>query len=394
MIRYLFGFLCVCALGVMPMVGCDDDGGTGGTDLCVGVECDDFNDCTSDTCDSANGVCNDPTPVADGTTCAGGMCQAGVCDLTGTVLPCTEQGIRNAIAAGGGPYTFECDGPTTVVTEAAIAIDNDVILDGEGDLTVSGGGEDGPLDKEPYTIFYVREGVEAGLHRMTVSGRFCVVFGFDVNGPAIENSGTLTLASITLSENCAPFDSSGTLTLTNSTVSDNGDGISNNGGTLTIMNSTVSGNDNWGIRSDGTLTLTNSTISDNGKDDVVNGGTATVTNSLIDGDCGGDITSDGYNVESPGDTCGFDQTGDQPGVTVELLNLGELAANGGLTMTHKPGDGDFGDGSVAIDQIPAVDCVDAVGEPLTTDQRGLPRPAGTTDPKRCDVGAVEVQASD
>jgi hypothetical protein len=42
-------------------------------------------------------------------------------------------------------------------------------------------------------------------------------------------------------------------------------------------------------------------------------------------------------------------------------------------------------GSVAIDQIPAVDCE------VTTDQRGFPRPAGTTDPKRCDVGAFEVQ---
>jgi hypothetical protein len=67
------------------------------------------------------------------------------------------------------------------------------------------------------------------------------------------------------------------------------------------------------------------------------------------------------------------------------LNLGELADNGGPTMTHKPGDGDFGDGSVAIDKIPAVDCVDADGEPLTTDQRGEPRDS------MCDVGAFEVQ---
>ena len=29
--RYLFGFLCVCALGVMPLVGCTDDGGDGGS---------------------------------------------------------------------------------------------------------------------------------------------------------------------------------------------------------------------------------------------------------------------------------------------------------------------------------------------------------------------------
>ena len=32
--RYLFGFLCVCALGVMPLMGCSEtsgDGGSGGS---------------------------------------------------------------------------------------------------------------------------------------------------------------------------------------------------------------------------------------------------------------------------------------------------------------------------------------------------------------------------
>ena len=29
--RYLFGFLCVCALGLMPLVGCSETGGGGGS---------------------------------------------------------------------------------------------------------------------------------------------------------------------------------------------------------------------------------------------------------------------------------------------------------------------------------------------------------------------------
>ena len=45
----------------------------------------------------------------------------------------------------------------------------------------------------------------------------------------------------------------------------------------------------------------------------------------------------------------------------------------------------LGEGSVVIDQIPAVDCVDADGELLTTDQRGEPRDS------MCDVCAFEVQ---
>ena len=41
--------------------------------------------------------------------------------------------------------------------------------------------------------------------------------------------------------------------------------------------------------------------------------------------------------------------------------------------------------SVAIDQIPEAECLDADGAPLTTDQRGFPRDS------MCDVGAFEVQ---
>ena len=68
---------------------------------------------------------------------AGGIAAACVDSL----CPCTEPGIRAAIAEGGGPFTFDCDGPTTVVTAAEIVIDNDVILDGESELTVDGTAE-------------------------------------------------------------------------------------------------------------------------------------------------------------------------------------------------------------------------------------------------------------
>ena len=136
------------------------------------------------------------------------------------------------------------------------------------------------------------------------------------------------------------------------------------------------------IFNDGTLTLTNSTVSGNGEDlasDILNTGLLTVTNSLVDGDCNGVITSNGYNIESPGDTCGFDTNkGDQVSVTEQQLKLGELGDNGGPTMTHA-----LLRGSVAIDVVPADACE------VDTDQRGEPRPkmGGTM----CDVGAFEVQ---
>jgi hypothetical protein len=316
------------------------------------------------------------------------MCGGGECILEGSVLPCTEQGIRNAIAAGGGPYTFACDGPTTVVTEATIDIDNDVILDGEGSLTVDG--------DEDHGVFLVFRDVAAELRGFTVTkGNGCCERG---EGGGISNGGTLTLTHSTVSGNFSDvggISNGGTLTLTHSTVSGNrggyGGGIFNYG-TLTLTNSTLSGNTAVfggaifiGGGTGGTATLTNCTVSGNSAEDggAFWGGTVTLTNTLVDGECGG-ATSGGGNLESPRDTCGFDQPTDQVNISAEDLKLGPLADNGGPTMTHA-----LGTGSVAIDQIPEGDCVDADGQPLTTDQRGEPRPE--TGGTLCDVGAFEVQ---
>jgi len=74
-------------------------------------DCDDGDECTEDSCDLVQQIC-----VHDYTPSGGGQC----------VAPCTEQGIRDVIAAGGGPHTFDCASPTTVVTTDTIVIDNDV----------------------------------------------------------------------------------------------------------------------------------------------------------------------------------------------------------------------------------------------------------------------------
>ena len=528
--RILFTFMCVLALGVMGCsetdgtggsggsagsAGMGGDGGSGGTNLagcdlalCESIDCDDadpctkdvcnvtdgicshvaacddFNDCTTQMCNPADGeACSAPTAVADGTACAGGTCQDGACALTGSVLPCTEQGIRNAIAAGDGAYTFACDGVTPVVTLEEIVIDNDVILDGEGKLTV-----DGNCD---HVVLSVAEGATSELRGVTVIRGGLLIWDDVIieSGPSIENRGTMTLANSTVSGTYAgAIDSKGILTITNSTVS-GGDfpayGIENEGtltvtdsslseighsggtcttanstvsgivnrgtmritgsallvvtneGTMTVTDSTVTGKDGFiindgiltmtncsvsgmeyvqdgGIFNRSTLTMTNCTVSGNqtfeqsivfntgeltmtnctvsgnsyqaeeGGDLMSGGGTLTLSNSLVDGNCltesGGMIASNGYNIESPGDTCGFDHGTDLVNITEGQLDLGDLANNGGPTMTHA-----LGADSVAIDHIPAVDCE------VNTDQRGLRRPAGTTDPKRCDVGAFEVQ---
>jgi len=108
-------------------------------------------------------------------------------------------------------------------------------------------------------------------------------------------------------------------------------------------------------------------------------GSLMLSNSLLDGDCEGDLvfaTSNGYNIESPGDTCGFEQGTDQ---VVPDPMLGPLQDNGGPTETHA-----LLPGSPAIDQVPVEGCQ------VTEDQRGEPRPAGDG----CDVGAFERQPDD
>ena len=368
--RYLFGFMCVCALGVVPLLGCGQSPG-----------------------------------------------------LMVDAFPCTEQGIRDAIAEGGGPHTFDCDGATRVVTAAEIVIDNDVILDGEGNLAVDGG--------EGHRVLSIPEGVAAELRGLSVRGGMALVGDvLEVYGGGIENSGDLTLTNSTVSGNSAAsgggIANTGTLTLVNSTVSGNsgarptfnGGGGIINGGTLTLINSTVSGNSGnvgGGISNGGTLTLMQSTVS--GNDAALGGGgilnyatmmmtnctlsgnsgnagggiytdglgESTLTGSVVDGDCtiqaGATLTSTGYNLESPNNTCGFDQITDQVNVTAEDLKLGPLRDNGGPTMTQA-----LGAGSVAIGHIPAVDCQ------VTEDQRGQPRPETGGD--ACDVGSFERQPED
>jgi len=78
--RYLFGFLCVCAMAVAPLVGCSETS----PNLCEGVECeDDDNECTEDVCNPADGTCY--VPIANGAVCSGGACLDEVCTFLGTV---------------------------------------------------------------------------------------------------------------------------------------------------------------------------------------------------------------------------------------------------------------------------------------------------------------------
>jgi CSLREA domain-containing protein len=66
--------------------------------------------------------------------------------------------------------------------------------------------------------------------------------------------------------------------------------------------------------------------------------------------------------------------------------LGPLQNNGGSTQTRA-----LLPGSPAIDAGPLAGCTGVGAAPLTTDQRGFPRPANGAGSFRCDMGAYELQ---
>ena len=127
-----------------------------------------------------------------------------------------------------------------------------------------------------------------------------------------------------------------------------------------------------------------------------NGSTVRLQNTLLDGnirntdvqdapdDCSGTVTSLSYNLFSTTAGCtisgGTNDVTDMPGLTGPLQN------NGGPTFTNA-----LLPGSPAIDGGNPGGCNDELGSPLTTDQRGYPRPANGAGSNICDIGAFELQ---
>lgn len=241
-------------------------------------------------------------------------------------------------------------------------------------------------------------------------------------------AGTVNVIGCTISGNqamgggtAAGIYSAGMLNVTNSTISGNlnttgnGGGITNAGGTTNVTNSTISGNsgnaNGGGIYNfgGGTVNVTNSTIvgntaivNGNGRGGGIqnSGGTVTVKNSIIamnsstdtGPDVNGTFVSAGFNLIGKTDgSTGFTAATDQTGTIASPLDpvLAPLANNGGPTTTHAP-----------IAGSPAVDKGSEATPPLTTDQRGSPRPYDNPSVPNApggngsDIGAFERQTTD
>jgi hypothetical protein len=201
-------------------------------------------------------------------------------------------GIEAAIARGG-MQTIKCDaGAPPVNTTETIVIDNDVTLDGQGNLTVQGDERHLMFDVQPFEVELIGFTITRGDQAIRVSADATLTLTNSVvkentsasaAGGGIFNNGILTLVGTTVERNIATTGSgggiynspTGMLTLINSIVSNNvheigpGGGIRNNRGTLVMSDSEVTANDapaenGGGISNqDGTVTVTNSIIREN-----------------------------------------------------------------------------------------------------------------------------------
>ena len=138
----------------------------------------------------------------------------------GLEFPCTESGIRDAAAKGGGVHTFACDGPTTIVTQDEIRIDRDVILEGRGEVTIDG--------NDDHRVLVVLSDAVVGIRG------FVLTRGAGRSGGGGYNGGTLTFLRTWITGNSCTstgggFYNGADLRLIDSVVSDNTSGTHGGG---------------------------------------------------------------------------------------------------------------------------------------------------------------------
>jgi CSLREA domain-containing protein len=326
--------------------------------------------------------------------------------------------LRAAIAAAGANDTIFVPasaahyvlsrGPLAITKPGLVIIGADArgaVVDGSGasrvfdiqagsspsisDLTVMNGNSSASAPAGQGGGILVQSGATLTLSNSTVANNVASGSSINGSGGGISNAGTLEARGVTISGNVATsspavaiglgggIDNEGQLTLVNSTVANNTAGgslvlgqggglVTGAGHTSTLTNVTVTVTDNQtGLGGLGPNLMTNGS------------GTARLHNTIVVGasglsgaNCSGPTQSTGNNLEDV-NSCGFSAGGDRPGTNPQL---GALGNNGGPTDTRA-----LLSGSAAIDAGSNSGCP-------PTDQRGVPRPQGSS----CDIGAFEV----
>ena len=184
----------------------------------------------------------------------------------GTPASCTEAALRAALDSGG-LVTFNCGGNKTILLESQLAIRADTVMDGDGQITLSG--------NNTTRIFHVTGGNSLTVRDMTLTNGYAVGYGGAVY---VAEGASFTADSSTIGDSQTDgFAGSaifaigdGAITLRNSIVQNNRTtsfGAVNSTGPVTIENSVLRGNHSdaggGALSVSGNVTITGSRIEGN-----------------------------------------------------------------------------------------------------------------------------------
>jgi len=266
----------------------------------------------------------------------------GALTLAGSTVGSNRVSLTAGGAGGGGILDL---GGSLVLTDSSVD-GNSLTLSGGSTGTEGGGGVYDAATSTTITGSTIAENTAT----INAAG------GFDGGGGIYDGGGPSVYLNDTLSDNSATVASAG---------ADNGggalfhDGSAGSISDVTIAENFTSANGGGIFNGEGAYTVKNTIVADNGS---ACAGPAT-------------IASAGFNLQGS-DTCPMSMPTD---ITSTDPRLGPLVGNGGPTLTQA-----LTPGSPAID---AGSCTDALGNPVTTDGRGVTRPQPAAG--KCDIGAYE-----
>ncbi|MCA9689381.1 MAG: right-handed parallel beta-helix repeat-containing protein [Myxococcales bacterium] len=118
----------------------------------------------------------------------------------GSPASCTEQALHDAVAQvnaaeGGGAVTFDCGGPHTITLTQSVFAARSMILDGGGEITLSGGGAVRVIELDHYLDFV--------LQRITIRDGFVAAGSDNESGAGLLSPwfGTLKVIDATFQDN-------------------------------------------------------------------------------------------------------------------------------------------------------------------------------------------------
>jgi len=119
---------------------------------------------------------------------------------SGTAASCTEQALHAAAAkltaaSGGGALLFDCGGPHTITLTKSVFLKGKVLVDGGGEITLSGGGKVRVIELDHYSDFV--------LQRITIRDGFVPAGSENESGAGLLHPwfGTLEVIDVTFDNN-------------------------------------------------------------------------------------------------------------------------------------------------------------------------------------------------